>query len=89
MNLIEKKRLLIPIPLIGGKVLAKILELAPRPLLTSDQLRLLKYDNVYSNNFKTNASIGIPSKKNFQEEVKKYCFMWKEGGQYSTDKYQN
>ena len=89
MNLIEKKRLLIPIPLIAGKILAKILELFPRPLLTSDQLRLLKYDNIYSNNFKTNASIGVPSKRHFQEEVRKYCFMWKEGGQYSTEKYKN
>ena len=25
--------------------------------------------------------------KNFDEEVKKYCYMWREGGQFSTKKY--
>jgi NADH dehydrogenase len=29
----------------------------------------------------------MPSKKFFDEEVKKYCYMWKEGGQFSTKKY--
>ena len=60
----------------------------PNPLLTMDQLRLLKYDNVSSGQYKTNFDIGIPSLKYFDEEVKKYCFMWRDGGQFSTDKYQ-
>jgi len=47
----------------------------------------LKYDNVSSGKYKTNSDIGIPSKRNFDEEVKKYCFMWREGGQFSTEKY--
>ena len=89
MELIEKKRILIPTPLIFGKFIAGIFELTPKPILTSDQLRLLKYNNVYSNKFKTNSSIGVPSKKIFKSEVKKYCYMWKDGGQYSTEKYLN
>ena len=36
---------------------------------------------------KTNLDIGIPSVRNFDHEVKKYCHMWREGGQFSTDKY--
>ena len=24
-------------------------------------------------------------KKSFEDEVKKYCYMWKEGGQFSTE----
>ena len=59
----------------------------PKPLLTEDQLRLLKYDNVVSNKYKTNFDIGAPSTRYFDEEVKKYCYMWKEGGQFSTEKY--
>ena len=66
---------------------AKFFELFPKPLLTQDQLRLLKYDNITSGKYKTNFDIGIPSKKYFEKEVKKYCFMWKEGGQFSTEKY--
>ena len=23
----------------------------------------------------------------FDQEVKKYCYMWREGGQFSTEKY--
>ena len=36
---------------------------------------------------KTNADIGVPSTRIFENEVKKYCYMWKEGGQFSTEKY--
>ena len=86
-SLIDKKRVFLPVPLIVGKIIANIMSLLPSPLLTKDQLRLLKYDNVYSNKFLTNTKLGIPSKKTFEEEVKKYCYMWKDGGQFSTDKY--
>jgi NADH dehydrogenase len=56
-------------------------------LLTQDQLRLLKYDNVPSGKYKTNNQLGIISKRYFYEEVEKYSYMWREGGQFSTDKY--
>ena len=66
---------------------AKIFQLLPNPILTEDQLRLLKYDNVLSGKYKSNSDIGVPSKKYFNEEVKKYSYMWREGGQFSTEKY--
>ena len=66
---------------------ARIFQLLPKPLLTTDQLRLLKYDNINSGKYKTNFDIGAPSNKFFDKEVKKYCFMWKDGGQYSTERY--
>jgi NADH dehydrogenase len=87
LNLINKKRLLIPMPLPLALFSAKILQLLPSPLLTEDQLRLLKYDNILTRKFKSNFDIGIPSKKYFNEEVKKYAYMWREGGQFSTEKY--
>ena len=59
----------------------------PNPLLTSDQLRLLKYDNIISGKYKTNTDIGVPSLKKFENEVKKYSYMWKNGGQFSAEKY--
>jgi len=85
--LIDKKRILIPMPLTLAKISAKIFQLMPNPLLTEDQLRLLKYDNIISEKYKTNFDIGIPSKKYFDQEVKKYSYMWREGGQFSTEKY--
>ena len=87
LNLIDKKRLLLPMPLAVAKLSAKLFQLLPKPLLTEDQLRLLKYDNIYSGKYKTNSEIGVPSKLFFKDEVKKYSFMWKDGGQFSTEKY--
>ena len=87
LYLINKKRLLIPMPLPLASFSAKIFQLLPTPLLTEDQLRLLKYDNILTGKFKSNFEIGIPSKKYFNEEVKKYAYMWREGGQFSTEKY--
>ena len=68
---------------------ASFFELLPKPLLTKDQLRLLKYDNVTSGKYKTNFEIGVPSLLTFEKEVKKYCYMWREGGEFSTEKYKN
>ena len=85
--LINKKRILLPFPLFMANLSAKFFELLPKPLLTQDQLRLLKYDNISSGKYKTNYDIGVPSKRMFDVEVEKYAFMWKAGGQYSTKKY--
>ncbi len=87
LDLIKKKRLLLPFPLYLAKFSAKLFQLLPKPLLTEDQLRLLKYDNIPSGKYKTNSDIGIPSKLFFKDEVNKYAFMWKDGGEFSTDKY--
>ena len=85
LNSIGKKRLFFPFPLFAAKITAKVFELMPSPLITTDQLRLLKYDNVVSNNYATNSSIGVPAKKIFENEIKRYSYMWREGGQYSRD----
>ena len=85
LKLINKKRILLPLPFILAKFSAKILQFLPTPLLTEDQLRLLKYDNIVSGKYKTNFDIGLPSNKLLYEEVKKYSYMWREGGQFSVD----
>ncbi|MDC1181333.1 complex I NDUFA9 subunit family protein [Candidatus Pelagibacter sp.] len=85
--LINKKRILLPFPLPIAKLTATLFEILPNPLLTRDQLKLLKYDNIKSGKYKTNSDIGIPSVRFFNQEVKKYSYMWREGGQFSTEKY--
>ena len=87
LKLIGKNRLLIPMPLVLANLSAKLFQLLPNPLLTEDQLKLLKYDNVSSGKYKTNKEIGLPSKLFFEDEVKKYSYMWRDGGQFSTEKY--
>ena len=83
LNLIDKKRILLPVPLFLGKLSAKFFQLFPKPLLTEDQLRLLNYDNIVSGRYKTNTDIGFPAKSLFEKEVEKYCYMWRQGGQFS------
>ncbi len=87
LNSIDKKRFLLPMPLPIARISAKFFQLFPKPLLTEDQLKLLNYDNIISGKYKTNYEIGVSSEKKFSDEIIKYSFMWKEGGQFSTKKY--
>jgi len=87
LKLINKKRILIPLPFFLANISANLFQLFPKPLLTVDQLKLLKYDNIPSIKYQTNSDIGVPSTKFFEQEVEKYCHMWREGGQFSTKKY--
>ena len=87
LKLIGKNRVLVPLPLLMAKISARLFQLFPKPLLTLDQLKLLKYDNVPSKKNETNSDIGVPSTRIFEEEVEKYCYMWREGGKFSTKKF--
>ena len=89
LKLIGKKRVLLNMPIPLAKITASLFEILPNPILTKDQLKLLKYDNTQSGKYKTNSEIGIPSKKLFDNEVLKYCYMWKEGGQFSRENIKN
>ena len=89
LRLINKNRLLIPLPFFAANMSAKLFQLFPKPLLTVDQLTLLKYDNIPSNKYQTNSDVGVPSTRIFDQEVEKYCYMWREGGQFSTKKYKS
>ena len=86
LNHIDKKRILFPMPLPLAILSSKFFQLFPKPLLTEDQLKLLKYDNISSGRYKSNFDLNIPSKKFFDDEVKKYSFMWREGGEFSKKK---
>tara|TARA_Y100000590_G_scaffold456768_1_gene608026 strand:- start:676 stop:1611 length:936 start_codon:yes stop_codon:yes gene_type:complete len=79
----NKSRLLISFPTQIAKVLAFFFEKFSKPLITKDQLTLLKYDNVLSKENKSNNDIGFEAKLKFEDEIKKYSYMWKKGGQYS------
>jgi dTDP-4-dehydrorhamnose reductase len=87
LKLINKKRFLIPLPFFVANMSANLFQLFPKPLLTVDQLKLLKYDNIPSKKYQTNSDIGVPSVRVFEKEIEKYCYMWREGGQFSTKKY--
>ena len=81
---INKKRILFPLPYPLAKISAKILQLLPNPLLTEDQLNLLKYDNVDSGLYKTNIDLGLKAEKIFDVELEKYSYNWRTGGQFAS-----
>ena len=57
-------------PLTLANLSSKFFQLFPKPLLTQDQLRLLRYDNIVSGKYKTNSDIGIPSKLFLKQKSK-------------------
>ena len=86
---INKKRLLIPLPLPLAKLNAKLFQMMPKPLLTIDQLKLLRYDNVETNKHKTNFEMNLPANKKFDKEINNYSYNWTTGGQFSKKKLIN
>ena len=81
---IEKKKVLLPLPLPIAKITAKFLQLLPNPLLTEDQLIMLKYDNCKTENYKNNFDLGYIPKRIFENEINKYSYNWITGGQYAN-----
>ena len=80
---INRRRLLLPLPLTIAKLSAKILQILPKPLLTEDQLVMLKYDNCKSDKYKNNIDIGLIPIRKFENEINKYSYNWKKGGQFA------
>ena len=83
LSLIEKKRLLLPMPISLARMTAHVFELLPKPPITNDQIRLLKYDNVLSRKYKSNNDFEFNCSSRFEVEVNKYSYMWKNEGEYS------
>ena len=73
------------VSMLFAKISARVFEIFPKPLLTSDQLRLLKYDNLPSGKYKTNLDFGFQKNLKFDVEVQKYSYMWRDEGEYSKN----
>ena len=73
-------------PLALAKISASFFQIMPNPILTIDQLKLLKYDNVISKIYKTNFDLNMEANKKFEEEIIRYSFNWSSGGQFSKRK---
>ncbi len=54
-----RRRLLLPLPFWAATLQAAVLEWLPRPLLTRDQVKLLRHDNVVGDGALTLADLGI------------------------------
>ena len=79
---IKKKRFLISIPFSIAKFQAKILQLLPKPLLTTDQVEMLKYDNIVSNNYPTLKDLKI-NPETLESILPKYIYRFRKGGEFA------
>ena len=77
-----RKRWLMPLPFGLAMLKSFFLQLAPRPLLTPDQVRLLKADNVVSPTALTLADLGI-TPNSVEAEVPAYLWRFRSKGEYA------
>ncbi len=89
LNTIERKRLLIPVPWNVARLQGLILGLLPKPLLTADQVELLKSDNVVSEaaqrEKRTLDGLGIAA-QGIEGIVPGYLYRFRKAGQFTAPK---
>ena len=79
---INKKRFLVPVPFLFAKFQAMILQLLPKPLLTTDQVEMLKYDNIVTNKYPTLKDLKI-NPKTIESVLPDYIWRFRKGGQFA------
>ena len=87
LKTVGRKRLLVQVPWAVARIQAMILELLPKPLLTTDQLELLKSDNVVSAEAmaerRTLEGLGI-TPRGIEAIVPAYLYRYRKAGEFSA-----
>ena len=87
LQTVGRKRLLVPLPWPVARIQAMILELLPQPLLTADQVELLKRDNVVSPEaaaeHNTLQGLGI-TPRGIEAIVPSYLYRYRKAGEFSA-----
>ncbi|HUI98530.1 MAG TPA: complex I NDUFA9 subunit family protein [Xanthobacteraceae bacterium] len=87
LKTIERRRLLMPLPFWAAKLEAVFLQMLPTPLLTPDQVELLRTDNVVSEaaarEQRTLRGLGI-TPESMQAIVPAYLWRFRRAGQFRT-----
>ena len=78
---IKKKRFLVSIPWGIARFQSYFLQMLPNPLLTPDQVELLKHSNVVTGNHPTLKDLGITGTE-IQNILPKYIYRFRSGGQF-------
>lgn len=90
LEMIDRKRLLVPVPWSIATLQAHILQLLPRPLLTVDQVRQLRRDNVVSSKAekekRTLCGIGI-APHSLEAILPTYLWTYRPEGQYTKPRH--
>jgi NADH dehydrogenase len=87
LKTIERRRLLVPMPFLLAKLQASLLQFMPTPLLTPDQVELLRTDNVVSEaavtQGRTLQGLGITPEP-IEAIVPSYLWRFRKTGQFRT-----
>lgn len=78
---IKKKRFLISIPFSVAKFQSYFLQMMPNPVLTPNQVEMLKYNNIVSGKYSTLKDLGITG-TTIQRILPKYIYRFRAGGQF-------
>ncbi|HKQ95727.1 MAG TPA: complex I NDUFA9 subunit family protein [Aestuariivirgaceae bacterium] len=86
LKTIGRRRLLVPVPFFAASLGASIAQVLPRPLLTVDQVELLKSDNVVSEaaiaEGRTLAGLGVAA-SGIEAIVPSYLYRYRKAGQFT------
>ena len=89
LDTINRSRMLVPVPWPVARIMATVLGLLPKPLITPDQVELLKTDNVVSAAAKaegrTLAGLGI-TPRGIASIVPGYLYRYRKAGQFTAPK---
>jgi NADH dehydrogenase len=87
LQTIGRKRLLVPVPWNVARIQAMFMGLLPKPLLTTDQVELLKADNVVSQEAasegRTLEGLGV-TPRGIEAIVPAYLYRYRRAGQFSA-----
>jgi len=87
LKTIERKRLLVPLPFFVAKLKAAFLQFMPKPMLTPDQVELLRVDNVVSGAAKSEGrtlqGLGIEPEP-IETIVPSYLWRFRKTGQFRS-----
>lgn len=87
LETIGRKRILLPVPWGAAKLMGSILGLLPKPLITTDQVEMLKTDNVVSEaarrDNRTLEGLGI-APKGIEAVVPSYLYRYRKAGQFTA-----
>jgi NADH dehydrogenase len=81
---IERKRALVPVPFAIATLKAAFLGLLPNPLLTIDQVKLLKKDNIVAPTAAGLTDLGIEP-TSIEAVVPAYIWRYRAKGEYARD----
>jgi uncharacterized protein YbjT (DUF2867 family) len=86
LRTVGRRRILLPVPFPLASLQASILQLLPKPLLTTDQVELLKVDNVESagarSGSRTLRGLGVEP-RTIEAIVPSYLYRYRKAGQFS------